>query len=1174
MKRKIGTALVVGAGISGIRAALDLAESGYGVTLIDRKPHIGGILSQLDYQFPTDRCGMCKMLPMTDRDSASQYCLRKGLFHENIDILLSTEIASVEGEPGNFNVTLKEKPGWISPSLCIGCGECVNVCPVEVPDEFNAGLSKRKAVYLPVPHAIPNPFVIDMAACTRCGECEKICPTGAIQLSIKERKKFRILVTDDELIVRDSLKEWLEDEDFTVDMAGSGQEALDMLAKEQYQMMLLDIKMQGMDGVEVLKKAKDIYPDLCVVMMTAYATVETAVEAMKVGAFDYLMKPFDPDVLIPKIVQIYQNLEATKDRQLNVGAILLCAGTSFFNPKDGKNTMGYGVYPNVITSLEFERIFSGTGPSEGQLVRPYDGKPIGRVAWIQCVGSRDLHTDSDFCSTVCCMYAIKEAMVAKEKLSRLNQEIHATIFYMDMRTFGKPFQRYRDHAEESDVCFERARVHSVSPDEKTNDLVVRYVKHSGEICESSFDMIVLAVGQRPAPGSKELAENLEIPLNQWGFVQTEPFSLTKTNRNGIVIGGSFSGLKDINESVTQASAAALSASRVLHSTGGSLSLVSQSKDKKEETEPEILDISKDPPKILVVVCTCGKPSYDPQQITQNLKNDPAVSKVVFLEQTCTAQGWDNLVESVKKEKPNRILIGACLPYVYSRKVRELSKEAGLNPGLIEVVDIRGIRNEELGIRNEESGIKNEELGIRNGELGIKNEETGISASHFSLLISNLKMGISKVKWADTSPVLCIPIFQKALVIGGGIAGMTAALAIADHGFHVDLVEKGEVLGGNLLWLQKTLEGYEIKPLLDEIQEKVEKHPLIQVHLQTQIAGAYGTVGKFYTTLESPALNQVHNIEHGITILAVGGKEATTTSYGYGTSKAIITQKEFEQKITDNTLSPEKLNSVVMIQCVDSREEPRNYCSRVCCISALKHALYLKEKNPDIAVYILYRDIMTYGFAETYYTQARRAGIIFIQYDVKNKPQVETQNELLYVTAFDPILGQNLQIEADMLVLSAGIIPNSVKEIAVSFGADTDQDGFFKEAESKWRPVDSIKEGIFACGIFLSPHSVAETVATAEAAAQRGLRLLFRKELPAGRVVAKVRHSLCSLCERCIEVCPYGARSLDTENDEVTVNPVMCQGCGACAAVCPNSASLVEGYSKAQMFDVIDAAIGF
>ncbi len=1149
MKRKIGTALVVGAGISGIRAALDLAESGYGVTLIDRKPHIGGILSRLDYQFPTDRCGMCKMLPLTDRDSASQYCLRKGLFHENIDILLSTEIASVDGEPGNFNVTLKEKPGWISPSLCIGCGECVNVCPVEVPDEFNAGHSKRKAVYLPVPHAIPNPFVIDMAACTRCGECEKICPTGAIQLSIKERKKFRILVTDDELIVRDSLKEWLEDEDFTVDMAGSGQEALDMLAKEQYQMMLLDIKMPGMDGVEVLKKAKDIYPDLCVIMMTAYATVETAVEAMKVGALDYLMKPFDPDLLIPKIIRIYQNFEATKGRQLNVGAILL-SRNSFFNPKEGKNPLGYGVYPNVITSLEFERIFSGTGPSEGQLVRPYDGKPIRRVAWIQCVGSRDLHTDSDFCSTVCCMYAIKEAMVAKEKLSRLNQEIHATIFYMDMRTFGKLFQRYRDHAEESNLCFERARVHSVVPDENTHDLVVRYVKHSGEIREASFDMIVLAVGQRPAPGSKELAEMLEIPLNQWGFVQTEPFSLTKTNRNGIVIGGSFSGLKDINESVTQASAAALSASRVLHNTGA---VSQQNTDKKEDAEPEISDVSKEMPKIFAVICTCGKPSYDTQQITQNLKNDPAVSKVAFLEQICTSQGWENLIELVKKEKPNRILIGACLPYVYARKTRELSKEAGLNPSLIEVVDIRGIRNEELGIRNEESGI---------------------SASHFSFLTSQLRMGISKIKWADTSPVPCIPIFQKALVVGGGIAGMTAALAIADHGFHVDLVEKGDVLGGNLLWLQKTLEGYEIKPLLDEIQAKIEKHPLIQVHLQTQIAGAYGTVGRFHTTLESPALNQVNNIEHGITILAVGGKEATTTSYRYGTSKAIITQKELEQKIADNTLAPEKLNSVVMIQCVDSREEPRNYCSRVCCISALKHALYLKEKNPDIAVYILYRDMMTYGFTETYYTQARRAGIIFIQYDVKNKPQAETQNNLVYVTAFDPILGQNLQIEADMLVLSTGIIPNSVKEIAVSFGADTDQDGFFKEAESKWRPVDSIKEGIFACGIFLSPHSIAETTATAEAAAQRGLRLLFRKELTAGRVVAKVRHSLCSLCERCIEVCPYGARSLDTENDEVTVNPVMCQGCGTCAAVCPNSASLLEGFSKVQMFDVIDAAVGF
>ncbi len=570
MIRKIGKALVVGAGIGGIRAALDLAEFGYGVTLIDRSPHLGGILSQLDYQFPTDRCGMCKMLPLVDRDASSQYCLRKGLFHENIEILLSTEIASAAGEPGHFQVMLTQHPNWVDADRCTGCGGCVNVCPVEVPDGFNAGLARRKAIFLPVPHAIPNPYVIDFAACTRCGACEEVCPTQAIQLPEQERGEFHILVVDDELIVRDSLKEWLAEEGFSVDMAASGSEALDQLTKQTYHLMLLDIKMPGMDGVEVLQKAKESLPDLNVIMMTAYATVETAVEAMKIGALEYLIKPFDPETMVPMVLRIYQNFAAAEGRQLEIGAIVLCGGTDFYDPASGKNIFGYGVYPNVVTSLEFERMLSGTGPFAGRLVRPLDGKPVHKVAWIQCVGSRDIQMDADFCSNICCMDAIKEALVAKEKTT---EDLETTIFYMDMRTFGKSFQRYREQAESvHGVRFERGRVHSVIQDEETGDMIIRSVDISGKPIEAPFDMVVLTVGQRPAGGTSELAEILGLELNPWGFGNTAPFSLTRTSRSGILLGGSFAGLKDIGDSVTQASAAALSASRVIHSNGGSLAL--------------------------------------------------------------------------------------------------------------------------------------------------------------------------------------------------------------------------------------------------------------------------------------------------------------------------------------------------------------------------------------------------------------------------------------------------------------------------------------------------------------------------------------------------------------------------------------------------------------------------
>ena len=683
--------------------------------------------------------------------------------------------------------------------------------------------------------------------------------------------------------------------------------------------------------------------------------------------------------------------------------------------------------------------------------------------------------------------------------------------------------------------------------ETRGDLILRYVDHSGMAYDEHFDMVVLAVGQRPSPGMAQLAEMIGIELNEWGFCRTEPFSQAKTSKDGITIGGGFSGLKDISESVIQASAAALSASSVIHAAGGSLAAESVS-------EFSFADVSREIPKVLVAVCTCGDAlvnHFDTEQLALRLKDDPEVNEVVFINQTCTATGWESLVELVEKHKPNRVLIGACLPYVYARKIRELSRQAGLDPGLIDVVDIHTLLSAKT-----------------------TKKEDQVDFEALTPVLSSLEMGLAKVKRFDPSPVLTIPVFQRALVVGGGIAGMTAALAIADHGFEVDLVEQGEELGGNLNWLKHTLEGNSTKSLLDETLAKVEKHPMIQVHTHIRFTGSYGEVGRFYTTIENED-GVVNTLEHGVTILATGGTEAGTTSYGYGTSEAVVTQMELEIKLNEDKIDPGQLESVVMFQCVDSRQEPRNYCSRICCSTSIKHALKLKEQNPDLAIYIFYRDIITYGFTESYYTQARKAGIIFIQYNIDKKPQmnvVEGPDKPLRINAFDPILGRDIEISADLAVLATGVVPRLPDDLAEAFGASIDQDGFFQEAESKWRPVDSLKEGVFACGLAHSPRFISESIATAEAAAQRALRILSREELPAGKVVAKVRHSICSMCERCIDACPYGARTIDIDLEQVIVNPVMCQGCGSCAAVCPNSASVLEGFTDQQMFDVIDAAL--
>jgi heterodisulfide reductase subunit A len=757
------------------------------------------------------------------------------------------------------------------------------------------------------------------------------------------------------------------------------------------------------------------------------------------------------------------------------------------------------------------------------------------------------------------MVTIKEAVLAKEKI---RNDLETTIFYMDMRTFGKTFQRYRQQAETlHGVRFERGRLHSIMQDADSGDMIIRCVDISGKSSEATFDMVVLSVGQRPAKGTSELAEMLGLELNPWGFGNTTPFSLTQTSRSGILMGGSFAGLKDISDSVTQASAAALNASRVIHAGGGSLVL---------ETPPEAsnTDVMREIPRILAVICTCGGKLSgfdDPTEIARQLKTNPLVKQVEFLEQTCTVAGWEQLVELVQTNKPNRLLIGACLPYVYQRKLKELSRRVGIDPALMEVIDV----NAEWGM-----GPATSPSTVSSGLNGSGDLNEELKAKQLLLrnVLSALETGVAKLKWVEPEPAPSIAINQKALVIGGGIAGMTAALAIADHGFEVDLVEKAEQLGGNLNWLQRTLEGHSIPKLMEDTCLLVERHPRIDVHVQSQVTSSIGQVGNFLTTLEGPQ-HSAQTLAHGVTILATGGTEAVTSSYGYGTHPSIITQKELEQKLVDEKIDPAALASVVMIQCVDSREEPRNYCSRVCCANSLKHALDFKEKNPELAIYILYRDMMAYGFTEAYYTRARKAGVNFIQYTVDEKPQVRIDPDSVSVTVLEPIIGQQVQIKADLVVLATGVAPMLPQDLAQSLGATIDRDGFFQEAESKWRPVDSLKEGIFACGLAHSPRNIAESITTAEAAAQRALRILSRERLPAGKVVAKVRHSLCSLCERCIKACPYEARSIDYEHEKVLVNPVMCQGCGSCSAVCPNSASIMDGFQEQQMFEMIDAAIG-
>ncbi|ACV67715.1 FAD-dependent oxidoreductase [Desulfohalobium retbaense] len=1132
-------ALVVGAGIGGIRAALDLAETEHKVLLIDNKPHLGGLLAQLDYQFPSDHCGMCKMLPLTERDDSSQFCLRKGLFHRNLDILLSSRLTSLEGEPGKFQAVVKQQSSLVDAHKCISCGQCSTVCPVRIPDTFNAGLGERAAIYLPVPHNIPNQYVVDLAHCTRCWKCAEACPTGAVDFKFAERANFPILVAHQDSSLRQSIDQSLADENFPLHWATTGEEALRMVEQEtSLGLVLLDSTFADVTAQRVLQRGLEIHPDLQVVAMAPESVAEAAQALVANGARTTLATPLTDD--FPGwLDKLYLRITSETSHQLEVGAVILAGGFECYDPAPVHDVLGYKDHPQVVTSLEFERLLSSTGPCGGDLQRS-DGKPVQSIAWLQCVGSRDRQKNADYCSSICCMFAIKEALLAKD---HARDQIETTIFAMDVRTFGKGYQRYRDHAEqERGVRFVIARPHSIIPDGH-GGLLLQYIDENGQPQNAEYDMVVLATGAKPPQDMPGLIQATGIECNEFGFCRTDALAPTRTSQFGVFAAGAFGEPKDIADTVIQASAAALEASRLIY-------LYAAPKRWEKEPEPTYRRVEQEAPRTLVVLCdACPtlEQSVDMPTLTEQLQQMSSVQEVVRIPQACTEAGWQRIEDQVRQSAPNRIVLGACLPYAHVPRLRQLGRTVALDPAFMEVVDIYTPTFPDMPLTSEQ---------------------------RLREIVSNLGMAVVKVQSASPTPLLKpVPVTPKALVVGAGLAGMTAAMAVADHGMDAYLVEEGDSLGGTANRLRSTLEGSDPVKYIQDLCEQVQKHPKITLLTESRITLSMGRAGQFLSAVQTEA-GQSLTIEHGATILATGGKEAKSYAYGYGTRKTIFSQLQFEDKLATGAIDAGALSGVVMIQCVECREEPRNYCSRVCCATAVKNAITLKRRNPKLPVYILYRDMMTYGFSEHSYTEARRLGVVFIRYTPAHKPQVECMDDDRYrVTLTEPILQRPLEIHADLLVLATGIVPNEVEELSEIFRVPVDQDGFFQEAESKWRPVEFLRQGVFVCGLARAPGNMRETVASAKAAAQRALRLLTHDRIAGGTVTAEVRHSLCSLCQACVNVCPYGARSLDWENEQIVVDEILCQGCGACTAVCPNSAAVLRGFQDEQVLAEIDASLG-
>jgi heterodisulfide reductase subunit A-like polyferredoxin len=819
---------------------------------------------------------------------------------------------------------------------------------------------------------------------------------------------------------------------------------------------------------------------------------------------------------------------------VEVGAVILAPG---FETVDAKILRSYGYvrFPNVVTSKEFERILSASGPFQGHMVRLSDKQEPKRIGWIQCAGSRNINEgDHGYCSSVCCMYAIKQAVIAKEHAS---DGLDATIFFMDMRTFGKDFEKYYDRAsEEQDVRFVRSRIHSVVEEPETRNLIIRYVDEEGKVKEEVFDMLVLSVGMEPSPSAVELAQKVGVDLNHYKFCSTGLFNPVVTSRPGIFVCGAFEGPKDIPETVMQASSAAARAQALL--------APSRNTQIKEAVYPEEVDISKEEPRIGVFVCDCGINIASVVRVPEVKKYAATLPGVVYADEnlfTCSQDNIQRMIQVIREQGLNRVVVASCSPRTHEPLFRETIRQAGLNPYLFEMANIRDQGSWVHQKEPEKATEKAKDL---------------------------VRMAVAKVRNARPLVQVTVPVEQSALVVGGGVAGMNAALNIAEQGYAVHLVELSDRLGGVARRVHYTIEGEDVLGYLDQIQKRVKQHPGIRLYLNTQVLDHSGFVGNFTTKLLSEG-GEAREIRHGVTVVATGAKPYEPTEYAYGDDSRVLTSLELEERIARGDAALKGLATVVMIQCVGSRNEAHPYCSRICCQGSVKNALKLKAIDPSMQVFILYRDMRTYGLLEDYYKEAREKGVLFIRFEKEDPPKVEKQNGDLVVRVKDHVLREEVAIKASLISLAIGIEGHREHPLATRFKLPLNSDGFFMEAHMKLRPVDFSSEGNFLAGLAHGPKPLKDTIAQAEAAAARAVTILSKERLYLPGEKARVDDARCVACLTCVRACPYHVPQIN-ENGVAEIEPAACQGCGICSSACPRKAIELANYTDLEILAKVAA----
>ena len=1015
--------LVVGGGIGGMRAALDLADAGLKVYLVEQTPCLGGRVSQLGFMFPQHDCVLCRGTADhgygCTRPSISPAYIQHNQ-HPNIEILTNTNILEVEGQAGDFTVSLRQEPRYVDIDRCTSCGKCAEVCPVELPNSYQLGMTMRKAAYKVAARATPDAFVIDKGPyCDDCGECISICPTNAINLI------------------------------------------------EQ-----------------------------------------------------------------PRLVTV------------EVGAIILALGFKIYDA-DGLEELGHGRYPNVVQAMQYERLASRSGPTEGIITRPSDGKQPSSIAWLQCIGSRD--QENPFCSSICCMYATKEAILAKQ---RLGKDVDCSVFIMDERAFNKEYSAYFSKARDSHgIEYNHCRVSEIREDPHTGDLLVQYASPNGELHHKKFEMVVLATGLQPPESAKYLADNLGIELNQYGFCQTDKFTPLQTTRPGVFVCGAFSSPKEIVETIIDASGAAAEVMRLLNDRLHTHEYTRENPFLAVNGLPPERDVSAEEARVGVFACTCGETIsevVDIPALLHTVSHIPNVASVDIIEYACFPEVQEQLIERIKEDKINRVVIAACSNRTHESLFQRSVRMAGLNPYLLEVVNLR----------EQCSFVHQDQIPLANRKA-----------------TEMVRIAVGRVMAAR--PVtkqrhICLP---SALVIGGGVSGMTSALAIADSGYDVHLVERSQTLGGNLQNLYYVAEGYNPQRLLRDLINRVRAHTRIIVHTRTEVVKHSGHVGYFRSELQTRRNGVSDNLylEHGVTIVATGAQE--TRQHSLLEYPQVITQQDLEEKIIHHPEDIAALNDVVMIQCVQAEGSPF-YCSRICCTNTIKNAIRLKLFNPNCQVTVLYKNVVTYGFREEYYTEARRLGVVFVRYTDDNPPEVVFKHNQLYVQVFDLSLDRMLSLPADLIPMSMSVAPSDgTQHLAQMLQVPLSSEGFFQEAQLKLRPMDFMRDGIFLAGMAHYPKFIEESISHALAAAGRALSLLSQETLYLGGVIAEVDPDKCVGCLTCTRTCPFEIPLIISEEGRMGVgglggaafiDPALCQGCGTCTSECPANAIQLIHYTDEQM----------